>query len=186
MPNKRLGDITLSDQQGKNHDHRKQPKHKTYHFAATRVVILIAISVLATILCTLFSLHLAQKQDRGQSANRLVTSNQRDARSHAKVVASPEIFSLISSLLMPQAGSPSVTTFSAGCATAKSAFILGETVCARAIGGTAFPRRLTFVDPSGFIRQTTTITSDPQNISFQVPATQTSTVGNDTVDNRGT
>ena len=91
--------------------------------------------------------------------------------------------------MMPQAASPSITTlaFAAGnCTTPQSDFTLGQTVCARVTGGTALPRRLQFVDPSGFVRQTTNITSDPQDITFNIPATQTSLVGNNTVDNRGT
>src|SRR2546427_2438807 len=74
----------------------------------------------------------------------------------------------------PQSSVPSITTFGAGCVTPQSDFLLGEIVCAHVTGGTALPRRLTFVDPSGFIRQVTNITSDPQNISFQIPATETS------------
>jgi uncharacterized repeat protein (TIGR01451 family) len=46
------------------------------------------------------------------------------------------------------------------------------------------------VDPSGYIRQTTAITSDPQDITFTIPATGTSDVGTAgnpvIVDNRGT
>ncbi|MDX6403372.1 MAG: hypothetical protein QOH70_827 [Blastocatellia bacterium] len=89
--------------------------------------------------------------------------------------------------MVPQAASPSIATFlGAGCTTPQSDFVLGQTVCAHVTGGTALPRRLQFVDPSGFVRQTTNITSDPQDITFDIPATQTSTVGNNQVDNRGT
>jgi len=77
-----------------------------------------------------------------------------------------------------------IVTYKAGCLISSDAFILGEIVCARVIGGTG--RRLTFVDPSGFIRQVTSITSDPQDISFQLPATNTSTINGQNVDNRGT
>jgi uncharacterized repeat protein (TIGR01451 family) len=77
-----------------------------------------------------------------------------------------------------------IVTYKVGCAISSDAFVLGETVCARVTGGTG--RRLTFVDPTGFIRQTTSITSDPQDISFQLPVTNTSTINDQTVDNRGT
>jgi uncharacterized repeat protein (TIGR01451 family) len=89
--------------------------------------------------------------------------------------------------MVPQATSPSITTFEGtDCTPAQSDFTLGQTVCARVTGGTALPRRLQFVDPTGYIRQTTNITTDPQDITFTIPSTQTSTVGNDQVDNRGT
>lgn len=89
-------------------------------------------------------------------------------------------------LFVPQSPTPAIVTYNTGCVAPQSNFVLGDIVCARVTGGITFPRRLTFVDPSGFIRQTTTITTDPQDISFQIPATQTSLVGNTTVDNRGT
>jgi len=83
-----------------------------------------------------------------------------------------------------------IETFAADCTTPQTSFTLGQTICAQVTGGTTFSRRLTFVDPSGFIRQITPITSDPQNITFQIPATQTTDVGPsgqpNEVDNRGT
>jgi uncharacterized repeat protein (TIGR01451 family) len=94
------------------------------------------------------------------------------------------LFSLLT--MLPQAASPGIVTFDTGCTNPQSNFVLGEVVCARVTGGTALPRRLQFVDPSGNIRQSTNITSDPQDITFNIPSTQTSTVGNNQVDNRGT
>jgi uncharacterized repeat protein (TIGR01451 family) len=79
-----------------------------------------------------------------------------------------------------------IVTYKLGCVISSDSFLLGETVCARVTGGTLSPRRLTFVDPSGAIRQVTAITNDPQDISYQLPATQTSTVNGQIVDNRGT
>jgi uncharacterized repeat protein (TIGR01451 family) len=81
---------------------------------------------------------------------------------------------------------PSIATYESTCTTAQSDFVLGDTVCAIVTDGIAFPRRVQWVDPSGFVRQTTAITSDPQSFTFTIPNTQTSTVGNTTVDNRGT
>lgn len=155
-------------------------KRKAPFYAATRVGILIAIGTLVTFpLYTVFSSSSSSRNHAQREILRKEISTKKGDVS--------EKFSL-SLPLFPQAGPPSVMTFafSGGCTTAQSSFVLGDTVCARVTGGTTFPRRLTFVDPSGFIRQTTTISADPEEISFWLPATQTSIVGNDTVDNRGT
>jgi len=79
-----------------------------------------------------------------------------------------------------------IVTYRTGCTIPETNFALGDTICARVTGGTTFPRRITFVDPAGFIRQITPVTSDPQDISFQVPSTQTSTINGEPIDNRGT
>jgi uncharacterized repeat protein (TIGR01451 family) len=92
-------------------------------------------------------------------------------------------------LLMPPAGTPSIATFNSTCATATTVFDLGQTACAKATstGGIAANRRISWIDPSGFIRQVTPITSDPQNDLFPIPGTPTSTLSNgQVVNNIGT
>lgn len=83
---------------------------------------------------------------------------------------------------------PSVATFAADCLAPQTEFVLNDTVCAKVTGATSF-NRITFVDPSGFIRQVNTITGNPTAASFQIPNTQTSDVGTPgnplIVDNRG-
>lgn len=100
-------------------------------------------------------------------------------------IADPLDSSIVPTVFVVVPAGP-IVTYRTGCLITDTNFVLGQTVCARVTGGTALPRRLQFVDPSGFIRQTTNITSDPQDISYPIPSDQTSTVGNTTVDNRGT
>jgi uncharacterized repeat protein (TIGR01451 family) len=96
----------------------------------------------------------------------------------SSIIGNPPLFTVSSN-------SPGISTFTQDCLTPKTAFTLNQIVCATAIGGIAAPRRLVWIDPSGNARQVDTITSDPQSFQFTIPATQTSLVGNDTVDNRG-
>lgn len=71
--------------------------------------------------------------------------------------------------------------------TPKTAFTLGETVCATAVGTEPqFNRRFAWVGPGGITRQFTAITTDPQTDSFTLPSTDTSTINGEVFDNRGT
>jgi uncharacterized repeat protein (TIGR01451 family) len=86
----------------------------------------------------------------------------------------------------PPVTSPEVVTlFAADCTTPKTAFVLGDTVCAKVEGGPGFARRVALIDSFPLVRQFTPITSDPQFISFTLPATPTSTINGDSYDNRG-
>src|SRR5207237_8528926 len=78
---------------------------------------------------------------------------------------------------------PVATYESPACVVPKTVFVLGETVCARAVGQVGF--RFAWVDPAGFNEKRTSITTDPQTDTFMIPSTQTSVVNNTTVDNRG-
>jgi uncharacterized repeat protein (TIGR01451 family) len=102
----------------------------------------------------------------------------------SSIIGNPPLFDVVDR--------PGISTFSSpGCTTPKTTFTLGngilpgETVCAVARGGIAAPRRVVWIDPSGNARQVNAITTDPQSFSFTLPATQTSVVGGQTVDNRG-
>ena len=90
---------------------------------------------------------------------------------------------------VPQAQVESITTYNTDCITPQSDFNLGETVCAKATGVpvTPFTWHVAWVDPVGFIRQSDTASPDPQTeYRYTIPATQTSTINGQTVDNRGT
>ncbi|MDQ6653292.1 MAG: HYR domain-containing protein, partial [Acidobacteriota bacterium] len=173
------------------------PKPHQHHYlnVAVRLGILIVLVALVTVpLYTVSSSSSPRSDTTGanskgarQKEPNLSANQSRGISAHGELSAALKGLPLFSTLtLVPQASLPSVTTFAAGCVTPRSTFVLGEVVCAHVTGGTTFPRRLSWVDPSGFIRQVTPITSDPQDITFQIPATQTSMVGNSTVDNRGT
>ncbi len=92
----------------------------------------------------------------------------------SSIVGNPPIFTV----------EPGIGTYDATCTTPKTSFVLGDTVCARAYGLSGF--RFAWIDPAGFIRRRTDITTSPQDDTFGVPATQTSTIdGFFVVDNRG-
>ncbi len=78
---------------------------------------------------------------------------------------------------------PPIATYDSTCTIARTTFVLGETVCAKAVGQTGF--RFAWVDPARFVEKRTPITTDPQTDTFMLPTTQTSTVNDVTVDNRG-
>ena len=96
----------------------------------------------------------------------------------SSIVGNPAIFTVSST-------SAGISTFESTCVTPKTLFELDQIVCATAYHGTVAARRLVWIDPSGNARQVDSISSDPESFSFHLPATQTSVVGNDTVDNRG-
>ena len=80
-----------------------------------------------------------------------------------------------------------LATYNGACNTAQSTYALGDTVCAIANGiDPALNRRLFWIDPAGNLRDSVDITTDPQSALFNLPATETSIIGNDVVDNRGT
>jgi uncharacterized repeat protein (TIGR01451 family) len=97
----------------------------------------------------------------------------------SSIVGNPPIFTVSTA--------PGISTYTPDCVTPKTSFVLNDTVCATAAatGGSAARRRVVWIDPSGNVRQVNDITSDPQSFSFGIPATQTSVVGDVTVDNRG-
>jgi len=78
---------------------------------------------------------------------------------------------------------PPIATYDSTCTIARTTFVLGETVCAKAVAQTGY--RFAWVDAVGFIEQRTDITTDPQTDTFTLPSTQTSTINGTTVDNRG-
>src|SRR5262249_34104168 len=81
----------------------------------------------------------------------------------------------------------SVTTYAGDCATPKTDFSVGDTVCVQTSNvsvNTFFPHLLALVNANSTVVFFANITSDPQTKSFVVPAT--SQVGAVTVDNRGT
>lgn len=69
-----------------------------------------------------------------------------------------------------------VETLATDCATSKTTYVLGETVCAQ-VNGAPLPflgfrqRRFQWIDPNGSVVQQTEITTDPQNDTFAIPTT---------------
>ncbi len=82
-----------------------------------------------------------------------------------------------------------VTLYASGCTTPSDSFNLGDALCAKASGvpPSVFPWRILWVDPAGFVRQSDTASSnDATEYTFTLPATATSEINGQTVDNRGT
>jgi uncharacterized repeat protein (TIGR01451 family) len=92
--------------------------------------------------------------------------------------------------LMPQAApSESVATYASDCATPKTAFVLGDTVCVVVTGapfGSEVQRRISWVGPDGIIMSAADVTSDPQSDSFTISTSATTTSGDSILNNRGT
>ncbi len=90
--------------------------------------------------------------------------------------------------ILPMFSAPGVTTYAADCATPKTDFDLGDTVCVKATGVplTIFNWWVSWVDPSGFIRQRDmAVANDNTTYTYQLPSSTTSVVNGQTVDNRG-
>ena len=82
-----------------------------------------------------------------------------------------------------------VTTFAADCTTPKTDFALGDVVCIKATGVpvTVFTWHVNWVDTVGFVRQTDpAIANDTTTYTYQLPATATTVVNDQTVINTGT
>ena len=96
--------------------------------------------------------------------------------------------------LSPQAGPETIEIYQGDCTTPATSFTLGDTVCAKLTNApvgfraTQVLRRLAIVGPDGFIRSKTDVpgTDSSDELIFTIPATDTSTVGGETLDNRGT
>jgi uncharacterized repeat protein (TIGR01451 family) len=87
----------------------------------------------------------------------------------------------------------SIATYAPDCETPKTSFVLGETICARVTNAfldVTVQRRISWVDPDGFIRQTVDVTTDPQTNTLLIPTSDTTTfndgISSLTVNNRGT
>lgn len=93
-----------------------------------------------------------------------------------------------------QAGPETVDIFQGDCTTPATSFTLGDTVCAKLTNAptgfraTQVLRSLAIVGPDGFIRAKANVpgTDSSDELVFTIPATATSTIGGDTIDNRGT
>lgn len=81
-----------------------------------------------------------------------------------------------------------VTLYDSDCTTPKTQFELGDTVCAKVTGvpfGAA--RRITWLDPNGFIEKSTPVLADGQTDSWTNPSTASGLIaGTFVVENRGT
>ena len=101
----------------------------------------------------------------------------------SSIVGNPPVFSASAGL--------AIATYAADCATPKTSFILGDTVCAKVVdaptSASGVVVRMQLVDPAGFIRDSVDVTVGTQQRSFTLPTTPTPGLsGGVFVDNRGT
>ncbi|HET9789099.1 MAG TPA: hypothetical protein VFP47_18325, partial [Pyrinomonadaceae bacterium] len=93
-----------------------------------------------------------------------------------------------------QAGPETVAIFQGDCTTPATSFTLGDTVCAKltnaptGVRTTQILRRLALVGPDGFIRVKADVpgTDSSDEVTFAIPSTDTSLIGGENIDNRGT
>ena len=84
---------------------------------------------------------------------------------------------------------PTLATYASGCASAKTDFNLGETVCVKVSGlsNAEFPqRRVQIASPEGAVLRSFDITDNSQQFNYTLPAATTESLGNRTIDHRGT
>jgi uncharacterized repeat protein (TIGR01451 family) len=151
---------------------------------------LLVVFVLGAIVTTiaLGPSHAGNSSARGNQADKPHLAN--SAKRSAAALGAPSSGIATTSSLTPFAllplDSPEVVTlYAADCSTAKTSFVLGDTVCAKVEGGPSFNRRVALIDSFPLVRQFADITSDPQFISFTLPSGSTSVINGDTYDNRG-
>src|SRR5215217_6680785 len=135
-----------------------------------------AFLVLFLILLTtaLYSGTAAYTTSRGRRAERAVKGGSAPLGVAAARASQPGLLAA----LMPQAAPiETVTTYAADCATPKTAFSVGDTVCAKIEGGPALsvaPRRFGWVNQSGVIVKTLALTTLPQTDTFTIPSDNSS------------
>jgi uncharacterized repeat protein (TIGR01451 family) len=157
------------------------------HISLVGVLLIVAAAIVGPI----YSVRSSSLSKRSPSrANGSAAASSRAAAN----VKSGEGSSSLSTLLTPTPSGETIVTYESTCTTPKDSFDLGETVCAVITGaplGASRPaRRIAWVSPYGSLTQGGTITTDPQNGFYNIPAGATQTFtdaggGTTTVDNRG-
>jgi len=101
-------------------------------------------------------------------------------------IADPTDSSIIPTVFSVVTQATPLATYAADCATPKSNFVLGDQVCARAVGFAGPNNRFAWIDPENLVRTFTPISADPQTDLSSLPATATELVDIFLVKNRGT
>ena len=165
----------------------ESPRYPASFVSHRRLLFIIGVFVALVILATVPFLSTAASFDRGRalpSSRGLASEDSLAGRAALATTALPSylttgrrpgLLAIPSAPLVTLAAT--VETFAADCVTPQDTFDLGADICAVASAGTT-SGRITWSDPSGFVRQTTPITSDPQTDHFLVPTTPTSTLSN--------
>src|SRR5438067_3761818 len=171
-----IKEITMSNQ-------AEFHQHHTSFFMRKTSRLFLALAIITLLGTVFFSVSSAHKKSGGRQTGSL-PSNERTSTVSTVNLGKPSASSLrfserigtpkSFSLLLPQAPpSPdTVETFDVNCTTPKTAFLMGETVCAKISGGpplSLYPRKIAWVDNFNNIQKKVDITSDPQTDSFTLP-----------------
>jgi len=172
----------------KNGNHRRYLTRFSFVFLLS--VFLLAVAALAIPFHSARSSSLPTHSQPGAKAGSPAKFGKKPSLAISST-AIPASWSSIFTPLIPTPPSPEgIATFNGSdCTTPQSDFFLGDIVCAKATGVpvTLFPWHVLWVDPSGFVRQSDTASTDEATeYRYQLPATATSQVNGQTVDNRGT
>ena len=155
-------------------------------------VFIILAAVVAVPFYTARSSSLPARRNSQTAANSGAPA--RKDRTAPSAASGPAILAPWSSIFKPFLPAPQpfaegIATFNSDCITPQSDFFLGDVVCAKASGVpvTLFPWHVLWIDTAGFVRQSNDAsTDDTTTYLYQLPATATSDVNGQTVDNRGT
>ena len=147
--------------------------------AARLTLVLVATILLGAILFSVSSAHrntsgrLGSAAAASADAGRQVSTGSYEGGLNKLLIAGGTNKTALSAFLPPAPGDPEVIeTFAADCVTPKSAFILGETVCAKLSGGpplSLYPRKFAWISNGNAILQTADVTTDPQTDTFMLP-----------------
>src|SRR5437773_2145310 len=154
-------------------------------------VFIILAAVVAVPFYTARSSSLPARHNSQTAANSGAPA--RKDRTASSAASGPAILAPWSSIFKPFLPAPQpfaegIATFNSDCITPQSDFFLGDVVCAKASGVpvTLFPWHVLWIDTAGFVRQSNDAsTDDTTTYLYQLPATATSDVNGQTVDNPG-
>ncbi|HBB95698.1 MAG TPA: hypothetical protein DC054_09940, partial [Blastocatellia bacterium] len=117
-----------------------------------------------------------------------VVADVKPAQNGTRLLAASKPADLATSVFQPLPFAEGVATFNSDCVTPQTDFFLGDVVCAKASGVpvSVFPWHVLWVDTAGLVRQSDVAsTDDTTTYMYTLPSTPTSTVNNETIDNRG-
>src|SRR5438067_1608298 len=171
-----IKEITMSNQ-------AEFHQHHTSFFMRKTSRLFLALAIITLLGTVFFSVSSAHKKSGGRQTGSLPSNERASTVSTVNLgkpsASSPRFSERIGtpksfSLLLPQAPpSPdTVETFDVDCTTPKTAFLMGETVCAKVSGGpplSLYPRKVAWVDNFNNIQQKADITTDPQTDLFTLP-----------------
>jgi uncharacterized repeat protein (TIGR01451 family) len=163
----------------------RRKKHYSRFALFTLLFVILALPLFSASTASL-SNRFTAKQDGASPAK-----NHKEMQPLSPYEPAGPVFEPVS--FLPQAGVETVAIYQSDCTTPSTSFTLGQTLCAKltnaplGLRATQVLRRLSIVGPNGYIRQELNVpaTTSTATLSFTIPATATSLVGGETIDNRG-